>query len=64
MKININLFAYVHGGRFAETGEALVGSVDKVIFVGSTGVGRKVQYLDVILDNLTVECSFDFGPYP
>lgn len=64
LKININLFAYVHGGRFAETGEALVTSVDKVIFVGSTGVGRKVQYLDVILDNLTVECSFDFGPYP
>jgi hypothetical protein len=51
-----------HGGRFAETGEALVASVDKVIFVGSTGVGRKVQYLDVILDNFTVECSF--GPYP
>jgi acyl-CoA reductase-like NAD-dependent aldehyde dehydrogenase len=47
---------------FAETGEALVASVDKVIFVGSTGVGRKVQYLDVILDNFTVECSF--GPYP
>lgn len=28
---------------FAETGEALVTSVDKVIFVGSTGVGRKVM---------------------
>lgn len=28
--------------RFAETGEALVSSVDKMIFVGSTGVGRMV----------------------
>lgn len=28
--------------RFAETGEALVSSVDKIIFVGSPGVGRMV----------------------
>lgn len=28
--------------RFAETGEALVSSVDKMIFVGSPGVGRMV----------------------
>ena len=28
--------------RFAETGEALVSSVDKVIFVGSPGVGKMV----------------------
>lgn len=28
--------------RFAETGEALVSSVDKLIFVGSPGVGKMV----------------------
>lgn len=28
--------------RFAETGEALVSSVDKMIFVGSPGVGKMV----------------------
>lgn len=28
--------------RFAETGEALVSSVDKIIFVGSPGVGKMV----------------------
>ena len=28
--------------RFSETGEALVSSVDKVIFVGSPGVGKMV----------------------
>jgi hypothetical protein len=27
---------------FAETGQALVSSVDKIIFVGSPGVGRMV----------------------
>lgn len=32
-------------GRFAETGEALVSSVDKIIFVGSPGVGKMVCYL-------------------
>lgn len=31
--------------RFAETGEALVSSVDKVIFVGSPGVGKMVWIL-------------------
>lgn len=30
--------------RFAETGEALVSSVDKMIFVGSPGVGKLVQF--------------------
>jgi len=30
--------------RFAETGEALVSSVDKVIFVGSPGVGKMVRF--------------------
>lgn len=30
--------------RFAETGKALVSSVDKIIFVGSPGVGRMVRY--------------------
>lgn len=30
--------------RFAETGEALVSSVDKIIFVGSPGVGRMVWH--------------------
>lgn len=30
--------------RFAETGEALVSSVDKVIFVGSPGVGKMVWF--------------------
>ena len=34
-----------YSGRFAETGQALVSSVDKVIFVGSPGVGRMVCYL-------------------
>lgn len=28
--------------RFSETGEALVSSVDKLIFVGSPGVGKMV----------------------
>lgn len=31
--------------RFSETGEALVSSVDKVIFVGSPGVGKMVCLL-------------------
>ncbi|XP_076929329.1 aldehyde dehydrogenase 22A1-like [Bidens hawaiensis] len=29
--------------RFADTGEALVSSVDKIIFVGSSGVGRMIM---------------------
>ncbi|CAI9281305.1 unnamed protein product [Lactuca saligna] len=29
--------------RFSETGEALVSSVDKIIFVGSPGVGRMIM---------------------
>ncbi|XP_068497512.1 aldehyde dehydrogenase 22A1-like [Phaseolus vulgaris] len=29
--------------RFAETGEALVSSVDKVIFVGSSGIGKMIM---------------------
>lgn len=32
---------------FAETGQALVSSVDKIIFVGSPGVGRMVLALFV-----------------
>lgn len=39
--------------RFAETGQALVSSVDKIIFVGSPGVGKMVvSFIIIIVDYL------------
>lgn len=37
--------------RYAETGEALVSSVNKIIFVGSPGVGKMVSYSMAVIIN-------------
>lgn len=44
--------------RFAETGEALVSSVDKIIFVGSPGVGKMVC-CSIFQLNILVIIPFD-----
>lgn len=46
--VSINL-SWIFCTRFAETGEALVKAVDKIIFVGSPGVGKQVEELCALI---------------
>lgn len=68
--LGLFLFFWLHWAfltRFAQTGEALVSSVDKIIFVGSPGVGKMVWLShgwSFHFPFLEKECHFNIISWP